>query len=114
LELKKGGFEIHVDERRQAEDYVRELRKSGKVQDFTKIIAFVLGSKIAGDCESVLVGGQNTSIIPCTYSVVLRSAHARTFNLLEKIRKIKDIELSDREVEQALATEKPDQGKLKI
>ncbi|APV44469.1 Histidine kinase-, DNA gyrase B-, and HSP90-like ATPase [Dehalogenimonas formicexedens] len=105
IELKKGGSEITVKERRQAEDYVLELRKSGKIQPTTELVAVVLGSRVSGDCTEVNWPEQNTRITPYSYSVILRFAHARTFNLLEKIRKAKDIELSDPEIDRVLQVE---------
>jgi len=89
IELKKGGFTLTTKERRQGEDYASELRKSGKVNRNTTIIGFVLGERIEDDAnESSKIG--NTTIYTRPYSVVLRQAHARTFNLLEKMKKIRD------------------------
>ncbi len=90
IELKRGGFTISTDEMRQCEDYARQLRKNGKVGTSTKITGYVLGANI--DKE---IGGKSTQddektvIYPKTYSIVLREAHARTFNLLEKIRRVR-------------------------
>jgi hypothetical protein len=89
IELKKGGFTLTTKERRQGEDYASELRKSGKVNRDTKIIGFVLGDRIDDDAIEPSVIG-NTTIYTRPYSVVLRQAHARTFNLLEKMKKIRD------------------------
>ncbi len=102
IELKKGGFEITKVERRQAEDYASELRKSTKIQESTAIIGFVLGARIAADTKPI--EEENTKIYPTTYHTVLRKAHARTFNLLQKIEYAKrDIAVYDPEVEQVLS-----------
>jgi hypothetical protein len=89
IELKKGGFTLTTNERRQCEDYANELRKSGKVGKTTKIIGFILGATIQQDAQEESTIG-HTTIYPRTYSVVLRQAHARTFNLLEKMKQIRE------------------------
>lgn len=104
VELKRGGFEITRKEKQQAQDYASELRKSGKVQKTTEIVGFVLGTTIAEEATELVKEG-NTTIYARTYSTVLRQAHARTFKLLEKIKKAKD-ELSDPEIEQVLGMPK--------
>jgi hypothetical protein len=98
VELKKGGFRVTNDERDQANHYARELRKSGKVNKATKIICYVLGSKIDQEVEEESNEG-NTVIYPRPYSTILKQAHARTFHLLKKIEnsdKVKfDIDLEE-------------------
>jgi len=104
VELKKGGFEIGRDEMRQAGNYANELRKSGKCKG-AMINAFVLGTTISQDAKDIIREGEPTHTIieSETYSTTLRKAHARTFNLLEKIEKIKNAELFDKEVEEVLS-----------
>jgi hypothetical protein len=98
IELKKGGFTLTINERRQGEDYANELRKSGKVGNSTKIIGFILGANVEPALEKSTVG--LTTMYPRTYSTVLRQAHARTFNLLEKMKKIKEEKgLADDEID---------------
>ena len=82
VELKRGGSTIGVEERRQAEDYAREIKKSGRVDPDTKIICYVLGSRVG--CETTTEG--IVEVIPRPYSTVLRQAHARTFNLIKSIK----------------------------
>lgn len=102
IELKRGGFEITRKERAQAQDYASEIRKSGKVRERTTIIGFVLGSNIASDATEEITEGK-TVIYPRTYSTVIRQAHARTFNLLEKVKEAtKDSQLFDPDVERIL------------
>jgi len=88
VELKRGGFEITRKERSQAQDYASELRKSGKIQQGTVIVGFVLGSRIAEDAIEEVQEGK-TTIYPRTYSTVMRQAHARTFNLLKKMEELR-------------------------
>lgn len=101
VELKRGGFTVGLGERRQAEDYAREIRKSGRIGSSTEIIAFVLGSKVAGEVQEELKEG-NTKIITRPYAVVIQQAHARTFFLAEKIKQAKGEELLDPEVEKVI------------
>lgn len=84
VELKKGGFKISLDEKSQALNYARELRRSGKIDQETKIICYVLGSSIAAEDNVKMTDGQ-TEIIPRRYNSILRQANARTFNLLQKL-----------------------------
>lgn len=84
VELKKGGFKISLDEKSQALNYARELRRSGKVDQETKIICYVLGSSIAAEDNVKMTDGQ-TEIIPRRYNSILRQANARTFNLLQRL-----------------------------
>mgnify|MGYP001442398333 CR=1 FL=1 len=50
IELKRGGFKIEIDEVIQAENYVRQIRKSGALHDTATIHAFVVGASI-GDVD---------------------------------------------------------------
>ncbi|MDD2709259.1 MAG: ATP-binding protein [Verrucomicrobiae bacterium] len=102
VELKKGGFPLTVKEVRQAEDYVREIRKAKLVQDNTKITAYVLGATIE-DAELIRIGDDDAKqIIPMVYDVVLRKAHARTFHLRARLEAISPV-MADKEVEETLA-----------
>jgi Histidine kinase-, DNA gyrase B-, and HSP90-like ATPase len=109
VELKRGGFKITNEEKTQATNYARELRRSGKVGKSTRIICYVLGTKIDPLDEETSTDGE-TIIHPRTYNTVLRQAHARTFNLLRKIESVQGPELiHDKELEEVLGT---DQGNL--
>lgn len=85
VELKRGGFRISSKEQFQAIGYARELRTSGKVGANTKITAHVLGSEVDPAVEEPLVQ-KPTTVIPRSYSAVLRQAHGRTFSLLKKLQ----------------------------
>lgn len=87
IELKRGGFEINRKEKNQALEYASEIRKSGKIQNWTEITAFVLGSRIADDASDSITEGK-TIVTPRTYDGVLSLAHARTFNLLKNLEKL--------------------------
>ncbi len=104
VELKRGGHKLTINNLRQAEDYARRLRSTEKLKD-TNFVCFVLGSKIDEDAEedtNQLIRGINT--IPMRYDVVIGSAKARTFNLMDKIHTIKKIPTgtSDDEIKEVL------------
>jgi len=105
IELKRGGFVISSKEMRQAEDYAGEIRKSGKIKRDTLIEAFVLGTTISDDARDPVHKGEptHTKIKSETYSTTLRKAHARTFHLLRKIEKSKEMGLYDKEIEEVLS-----------
>ena len=101
IELKKGNSAIKVDESRQVEDYARAIMHSGKIDGRTRITCFVLGSRVHKECSEVTLGeNNNIRVIPRPYSTVLRQAHTRTFNLMNKIKQSKSIDESkDVEIE---------------
>lgn len=99
IELKKGGYTITVEELRQAEDYALEIEKS--VNEDTKIECYVLGSYVDAKKRTC---GDNIKITPMPYHILLRQASARTFYLIEKIKKLKDIQpFDDEEINQVTA-----------
>jgi hypothetical protein len=104
IEIKKGGFEIGMDEYRQAEDYAVEIRKSGEGSGkTTKIHCFVIGKSVDPYCSGGVKDGGLTYIVPISYMIVLNGAKARTFNLLNKIKTLKNIEyIGDREITDVL------------
>jgi len=85
LELKRVGKEITHAEKDQAQDYTRELRKN--VRSTTRIEAFVLGSSVAPEAAGIITEGRFTTITPRDYGVVLKAAHARTFDLYNKLER---------------------------
>ncbi|HNT74369.1 MAG TPA: ATP-binding protein [Anaerolineae bacterium] len=103
VELKKGGSNIGLEECQQGQRYAAELRKSGKSQNFSKIVVFVLGTNVLSEAQADIEQG-NIVICARPYGVVLRMAHARTFNLKDKIESIRqDAELYDMDVEEIVA-----------
>jgi hypothetical protein len=101
VELKRGGFEITDDEKDQALKYAREIRKSGRVVKHTKIVCYVLGTTVDPLVEDTEEGGR-TYVYTRTYERVLKQAHARTFNLLQKIQSIKSIEPEDQDLREVV------------
>jgi hypothetical protein len=84
IELKRGGSTISFEAKDQALQYVRQLRRSGKIGKEARIEAYVLGSSVEPLAEDPAQEA-NAHIIPRTFAAVLRTAHARTFNLLRRI-----------------------------
>ena len=101
LELKKGGFCVTQKEADQARDYAKEIRKAGRVQATTEIVAYVLGATLEAGLESADYGS-NTRITPMIYQTVLRKAHQRTFNLQKRLQETQPAAASDPEVDEVL------------
>lgn len=83
IELKKGGFEVTGREVYQAEDYVRQIRKSGQLHQAASIHAFVVGSVI-GDIDT----HRNTDsgvIDVVSYGQLVETASIKLFGLKEKL-----------------------------
>jgi Histidine kinase-, DNA gyrase B-, and HSP90-like ATPase len=99
VELKKGGFTISYDEKDQAMKYAREIRGSGKVSKSTKITCYVLGASVEPSAEEPATDGSIT-VYPRAYNTVLKQAHSRTFNLLNKLQALNKFELSDIDLEE--------------
>jgi Histidine kinase-, DNA gyrase B-, and HSP90-like ATPase len=101
VELKRGGFTISHDEKDQAMKYSRELRTSGKVGKTPHIVCYVLGASVNPAAEDESREG-NTTIYPRTYNTVLKQAHARTFNLLQKVELAKNVTVSDEDLNEVV------------
>ena len=101
VELKKGGFEVGHGEKDQALRYARELRRSGKVGQSTRMVCYVLGARVDPQAEEPTNEGE-TTVSPRAYSVVLRQAHARTFNLLQRIESAKKWQSHDEDLNAVL------------
>lgn len=101
VELKKGGFTISDDEKDQAMKYAREIRKSGKVSKSTKITCYVLGASVDVSAGELSTDGSIT-VYPRAYSLVLKQAHSRTFNLVNKLKALKGLEVIDQDLEEIL------------
>lgn len=89
LELKRGGIDITTEVRRQAEDYAELIRESGRCDNNTKILCYVLGTSVR--CGDHNDERKNIEVVPMSFMTVLRKAKARTFNLMERIKESKKI-----------------------
>jgi hypothetical protein len=101
VELKKGGFEVGHDEKDQALKYARELRRSGKVGQSTRMVCYVLGASVDPQAEKPTHEG-DTTVWPRAYTVLLRQAHARTFNLLRSVESAKNWRSQDEDLNAVL------------
>tara|TARA_R110002167_G_scaffold77944_8_gene216085 strand:- start:14770 stop:16791 length:2022 start_codon:yes stop_codon:yes gene_type:complete len=103
LELKKGGFCVTQKEADQARDYSKEIRRAGRIQSNTEVVAYVLGASLEEGLMSSDYG-EHTHIIPMIYQTVLRKAHQRTFNLQKRLQETQPAIVSDPEVDAVLTT----------
>lgn len=110
VELKKGGFPLTMQEVRQAEDYALEIRNARLVQKTTKITAYVLGATLEG-AEGGTRGEQIT-IAPMPYDLVLQQAHARTFRLQKKLEEAFPKQHVDQDIETVLS--RPEQDEMDL
>jgi hypothetical protein len=101
VELKRGGFEIGTPELRQGEDYALELKKANLVSEITQMVVYVLGAALATEsAEERIVG--TIRVIPMTYDVILKRAHARTFNLQRRLSELAPALAPDADVEEVV------------
>lgn len=83
IELKRGGYEINAKEVSQAENYVRQIKKSGALHSAASIHAFVVGTSI-GDVDS----HKETSsgiIDVVTYGQLVETADTNLFRLRKQL-----------------------------
>jgi len=101
IELKRGHFKITQKEMNQATEYAQILRKEANLTRETTIVAYVLGSTIEQYVDINEIGNV-TYIYPMTYNIVLQKAHARTFNLINKIKKAKKLNDEENEMKSVM------------
>ena len=89
MELKRVGYKIGIEDKSQAEKYIKQLFDGNHINADAKVDAYVLGSVI--DCEKSQLCNGNVSIIPMQYSIIIRRAEKRLFNLRDKIKQLKNI-----------------------
>lgn len=88
VELKKGGFNITLNEIHQTQIYIQQLIDSKHIKPHMDVVAYVLGSTVSVSEQTM---GDNVKILPIPYDIILRRAEKRLFNLDKKIRDIKNI-----------------------
>jgi hypothetical protein len=83
IELKRGGHAIKAEEVSQAENYVRQIRKSAALHKVSTITAFVVGATIGDvDCNKKTDSGD---IHVITYGQLVETANKKLFNLREQL-----------------------------
>lgn len=103
IELKRGGFTLGTDELYQGEKYALELRSASLVTDATDIVVCVIGTSIDSRARDDRVLG-SIRVKPMTYEIVLKRAHARTFNLQRRLVETQPRLPVDEDVEDLLGT----------
>lgn len=89
IELKRGDFAITVNEMRQAEDYIANMRLSSAISNQTKVIAYVLGARLDERTRMApITTVGETQVYGATFGTIVQRAHARTFKLAEKIKQL--------------------------
>lgn len=83
IELKRGGFEIGEDEVAQAQNYVRQIKKSGILHKESFIHAFVVGAQI-GDIDAHRKSDSGVVDV-VTYGILVDTAKTKLFGLKEKL-----------------------------
>lgn len=75
----------------QAVRYVKKIKAHGKLQKYTEIECYVLGSKVDNENEDEETVGKNAIIYPMTYDTIIRNAKTRTLDLKDKIQNVKGL-----------------------
>lgn len=83
IELKRGGFEITPEEVSQAENYVRQIRKSAVLHSAATIRAFVVGAKIGDVDEKKETSSGRIDVV--TYGHLIQTAKVKLFRLQEQL-----------------------------
>ncbi len=104
IELKKGGFEITSDEVSQAENYVRQIRKSAVLHKNSNITAYVVGALI-GDVDPDKSSTSGT-IHVVTYGHLVDTASGKLFRLREQLQEHYNLLGTETIVEKALKAPK--------
>ncbi len=102
IELKRGQFKLNQEQMFQAMEYAKILREKASLPESTKIVGYILGSYKDPYIDEYS-SGTNTVIFPMTYNIVLQRAHARTFNLIQKIREAKKIREEDEDIKEIMS-----------
>lgn len=87
VELKKPGLAIGSTQKEQPWKYVKELYEKGALKKGRDPVqAWILGTSIASNEEDAVVKAERTvHLVPMTYETLLTRAHARTFQLHDRI-----------------------------
>ncbi|MDR0919422.1 MAG: hypothetical protein LBM93_09295, partial [Oscillospiraceae bacterium] len=83
IELKRGGYEIGQDEVAQAENYVRQIRKSAMLHSKADIYAYVVGATIGDVDPHKITSSGHINVI--SYAHLVDDSRKKLFNLREKL-----------------------------
>ena len=110
VELKRGGFEIGAEEVYQAENYVRQIKKSGVLHKSATIRAFVVGCSIGDIDPHREVNSGYIDVV--TYGQLVETASKKLFGLRETLEEHYQNLDDESLIEKAL--KEPSQMKMKI
>lgn len=84
IEVKRGGFEITPEEVAQAENYVRQIKKSAALHKDAEITAYVVGNSLGDvDAEKTTTSGR---IFAITFGQIIETSRDRLFKLRDSLR----------------------------
>lgn len=104
VELKRGGFEITPEEVSQAENYVRQIRKSAVLHSSATIRAFVIGAQVGDVDEKKETSSGRIDVL--TYGHLIQTAKVKLFRLQEQLNEHYSAMDDASMVEQALSQSK--------
>jgi len=84
VELKRGGFEITSDEVAQAENYVRQIKKSGSLHKDATIHAYIVGCSI-GDVDTHKETSSGILDV-VTFGQLVETANIKLFRLKDQLQ----------------------------
>lgn len=84
IEVKRGGFEITPEEVMQAEQYVRQIKKSVAIHSGASITAYVVGSKL-GDVDASK-NNDSGRIFAITFDQLIETSKGKLFKLKDSLQ----------------------------
>ena len=100
IEVKRGGFEITPEEVMQAENYVRQIKKSAALHKDAEITAYVVGNTLGDvDAKKETSSGR---IFAVTFGQLIETSRDRLFKLRDSLREHYDNISTENIVDKAL------------
>ena len=110
IEVKRGGFEITPQEVSQAEDYVRQIKKSVALHKDSEITAYVVGTSLGDvDAEKITSSGR---IYAVTFGHLIETSKSRLFKLKDSLQEHYDSLSTETIIDKALR--KPQQTSMSL
>ena len=110
IEVKRGGFEITPQEVSQAEDYVRQIKKSVALHKDSEITAYVVGNSLGDvDAEKITSSGR---IYAVTFGHLIETSKSRLFKLKDSLQEHYDSLSTETIIDKALR--KPQQTSMSL
>ncbi|WP_339861672.1 ATP-binding protein [Thalassospira alkalitolerans] len=86
VDLKTTKLPLGSSEKEQVWKYIKELKRKGKIQPYTRVDGFILGTEIESGEGDVTGHGSNVKVIPMLYDTVLARAETRLLNLYTQVK----------------------------